>query len=87
MTGSVFGSAGSFCAVTVTVGILKRRMSSSVGVAIAPAGTGVWPDDGVGTRVIAAAAARQATTEKALYNMCAFKHTSAVRRTLRGDGP
>jgi hypothetical protein len=36
---------------------------------------------------MAAAAARRATMEKALYNMCAIKHTSAVRRTLRGDEP
>ena len=66
LTGTFWRSSRSFCAVTVTVGILKRRMSSSVGVAIAPAGTGVWPDDGVGTRVTAAAAARRATMEKAL---------------------
>ena len=46
LTGTFWRSSGSFCAVTVTVGILKRRVSSSVGVAIAPAGTGVWPDDG-----------------------------------------
>jgi len=70
--------------MNVTVGILNRRVSSSVGVATAPAGTGVWPRDGLGMATAAETAARQATAEKLATNMCAFKHTSLRRRTLRG---
>ena len=84
LTGTFCRSSGSFCAVTVTVGILNRRMSSSVGVDTAPAGAGVWPRDGLGMATAAETAATRATAEKALKNMCAFKHTSLARRTLRG---
>src|SRR6187397_442291 len=87
LTGTFWRSSGSFCAVTVTVGILKRRMSSSVGAAIAPAGTGVWPDDVVGRKTTATTAVRRAANQKALYDMCAFKHTSVARPALRGDEP
>ena len=83
LTGTFWRSAGSFCAVTVTVGILKRRVSSSVGVATAPAGTGVWPRDGAGSATAARAAARWVMGRKALKNMCAFKHTSLVVPMLR----